>query len=65
MHSQDLESNLVEAVFEIQNEGHMHHEIEIGLLTMGGNKFIGTITPKKQNLQFTRIGSMTPNAISR
>ena len=28
---QDLESGLVQAVFEIQNEGRMSHEIEIGV----------------------------------
>ena len=44
-------------------EGHMRHEIEIGLPTLNGNKFIGTITPKKQNFQITRIGSMTSQTL--
>ena len=46
-----LESHFVEADFEIQNQGHMRQEIEIGLLTLNGNKFVCTITP--QEAKFT------------
>ena len=36
-------ANQVEAAFEVVNQGHMRHEIEIALMTLNGNKFIGTI----------------------
>ena len=40
----NLRYNLVEATFDVISDGHMRHEIEIGLLTLNGSKFIGTIT---------------------
>ena len=43
----NLRSDLVEGQFGIQNQGHMREEIEISLLTLNGNKFIGTITPQE------------------
>ena len=39
--------NQVEATFEVVNQGHMRHEIKIGLMTLNGKKFIGTITPQE------------------
>ena len=39
----NLGANLVEASFEVTNQGHMRHEIEIGLHTLNGSKFIGSI----------------------
>ena len=41
----------MEAAFKVINDGHMRQEIEIGLMTLNGNKFIGTITP--QEAKFT------------
>ena len=43
----ELLPNQVVAEFGIHNDGHMRQEIEIGLMTLNGNKFIGTITPQE------------------
>ena len=47
----ELGSNLVEADFGVFNKGRMRQEIEIGLISLNGSKFIGTITP--QEAKFT------------
>ena len=44
----------MEAEFEIRNEGHMRQEIEIGLMTLNGNKFIGSITPQEAKFAIYR-----------
>ena len=49
-----LRSGLVEGQFGIQNQGHMREEIEISLLTLNGNKFIGTITPQEAKFNIYR-----------
>ena len=41
----------MEADFEILNQGHMREEIEVALLTLNGNKYVGTITPQEALLQ--------------
>ena len=38
--------HLVEADFEISNQGNMRQEIEVSLVTLNRNKFVGTITPQ-------------------
>ena len=43
----NLGNNLYEATFKVINDGHMRHEIEIGLQTLNGNKLIRTITPQE------------------
>ena len=37
----------VEASFEVSNDGSNRHEIEVALVTLNGNKFIGSITPQE------------------
>ena len=51
---QSLRTDLVEGQFGIQNQGHMREEIEISLLTLNGNKFIGTITPQEAKFNIYR-----------
>ena len=50
----NLRTDLVEGQFGIQNQGHMREEIEISLLTLNGNKFIGTITPQEAKFNIYR-----------
>ena len=45
---------MVLADFGITNRGHMRQEIEIGLITLNGNKFIGTITPQEAKFSIFR-----------
>ena len=45
---------MVLADFGITNRGHMRQEIEIGLITLNGNKFIGTITTQEGKLSIFR-----------
>ena len=47
-------SHLVEANFEVVNEGSMRQEIEVALMTLNGNKFIGTITPQEAKFSIYR-----------
>ena len=51
---EDLPSNLVVVDFGITNHGHMRQEIEIGLISLNGNKFIGTITPQEAKFSIYR-----------
>ena len=47
-------SHLVEASFGVVNDGYMRQEIEIALMTLNGNKFIGTITPQEAKFSIYR-----------
>ena len=40
----ELPPGLIPAEFKINNQGHMRQKIEIGLMTLNGAKFVGTIT---------------------
>ena len=46
--------NQIDPLFGVNNDGHMRQEIEIGIVSLNGNKFFGSITPTEAKFTIFR-----------